>query len=107
MFESMPCSAYQAAEQYAREEAARREKALRDAKLDMTSRAIMQQNELLGSQLIEMRMQNQMLKEQMEQSAKNEVQAKKEAHKSKIFSWVSFAVCTVISIASIVLSLVI
>ena len=50
--------------------------------------------------------QNRILQSQIDEAKKDGEEAKKEAKKARIFSWISFGVATVISIAALVVSII-
>lgn len=50
--------------------------------------------------------QNRILQSQIDEAKKDGEEAKKEAKKARIFSWISFGVATAISIAALVISIV-
>ena len=49
--------------------------------------------------------QNRILQSQIDEAKKDGEEAKKEAKKARIFSWISFGVATAISIAALVISI--
>ena len=50
--------------------------------------------------------QNRILQSQIDEAKKDGEEAKKEAKKARIFSWISFGVATAISIAALVVSII-
>lgn len=50
--------------------------------------------------------QNGILQSQIDEANKDGEEAKKEARKARIFSWVSFGVATIISLAALIVSIV-
>lgn len=50
--------------------------------------------------------QNSILQSQVDEAKKDGEEAKKEARKARIFSWVSFGVATIISLAALIVSIV-
>ena len=98
----IPCSAYAYSLQCEKEDAARKEKERHDAAMESAARAVLEQNKLLQNQLTEERTHNKLLCQQIEQSKNDAAEAKKEAHRNKVFAWLSFGVGTAIGIAGIV-----
>lgn len=86
----------------------------KDAALFETAEASVAQKELLAQQLVEVKEQNQLLKdnyttlrelyEMTKTQAENSAQ---EAKHNKIFAWISFAVGTAIGIAGVVIGIII
>ena len=54
----------------------------------------------------EMQAQNKILAQQIEDAKRESEEAKKDARKAKVFSWISFAISTLIAIASLVVAIV-
>ena len=50
--------------------------------------------------------QNRILQSQIDEAKKDGEEAKKEAKKARIFSWISFGVATAISVAALVVSII-
>lgn len=54
----------------------------------------------------EMQAQNKILAQQVEDAKRESEEAKKDAKNAKVFSWISFAVSTLIAVASLVVALI-
>ena len=54
----------------------------------------------------EMQVQNKILAQQVEDAKRESEEAKKEARNAKVFSWISFAVSTLIAAASLIVAIV-
>ena len=54
----------------------------------------------------EMQAQNKILAQQVEDAKRESEEAKKDARNAKVFSWISFAISTLIAIASLVIAIV-
>lgn len=67
---------------------------------------IKEQNVILGKQIDLLSEENAMLKEQIEDAKVSGEFAKTEAKKTKIFSWISFGVATLVSVAALIVSII-
>ena len=54
----------------------------------------------------EMQAQNKILAQQVEDAKRESEEAKKDARNAKVFSWISFAVSTLIAVASLIVAIV-
>ena len=89
-------------------------RAQKDAAIFATAKESVAQRQLLERQLLEVKEQNNQLKEnyillkELYEAAKHDaIESKKEAKNSKIFGWVSFGVGTFLSIFGIVIGAII
>lgn len=64
-----------------------------------------EQNEILLNQVELLKEENERQKSQVAEAEKAEEKAQKEAKHAKIFSWISFSIATVISIAALIVSI--
>lgn len=101
----IPCSAYAYSLQCEKEDAARKEKERHNATMESTAKAVLKENQVSEKQLTELQTQNELLRQQIEQSKNDAEEAKKEAKRNKVFAWVSFGVGTAIGIAGIVIGI--
>jgi hypothetical protein len=63
-------------------------------------------NKNFQSIVAEMQTQNKILAQQIEDAKRESEKAKKDARNAKIFSWITFAVSTLIAVASLVVAIV-
>ena len=63
-------------------------------------------NKNFQSIVAEMQTQNKILAQQVEDAKRESEKAKKDARNAKVFSWISFAVSTLIAVASLVVAIV-
>lgn len=106
-----PCSAYAMAERERhRKEEEQRQSALRIHEQQLANETIVRQlvtqNGTLREQVDLLKEENERQKQQLLQSQKNEELARKEAKSSKIFSYISFGVATVLSIIALVVAII-
>lgn len=101
----IPCSAYAYYLQFAKEDADRKEKERHDTTMESAAKAVLEQNQVSQNQLTELQTHNELLRQQIEQSKNDSLEAKKEAQRNKVFAWTSFGVGTAIGIAGIVIGI--
>lgn len=63
-------------------------------------------NKNFQSIVAEMQTQNKILAQQVEDAKRESEEAKKDARNAKVFSWISFAVSTLIAAASLIVAIV-
>ena len=63
-------------------------------------------NKNFQSIVAEMQTQNKILAQQVEDAKRESEEAKKDARNAKVFSWITFAVSTLIAVASLVVAIV-
>ena len=64
------------------------------------------QNRILSEQVSLLRQENDLQKQRIEEAREAAKEAKKDAKNAKVFSWISFAVSTLIAVASLIVAIV-
>lgn len=78
----IPCSAYAYYLQCAKEDADRKEKERHDTTMESAAKAVLEQNQVSQNQLTELQTHNELLRQQIEQSKNDSLEAKKEAQRN-------------------------